>query len=1138
MKPIELTLQGLNSFRNRQRIDFEQLCADGIFGIFGPTGSGKSTILDAMTLALYGTVERASNHTQGILNQLEDQLSVSFTFELNGDTVERYRAERAYKRTKEGGLRMSSCRLFQIGPDGSRTVLADKERDVTGKIQEILGLTHDDFTRAVVLPQGKFSEFLKLRGIERRQMLQRIFHLEQYGDVLTLRLRNHAASVQQRLAVIAEKEAVLGDASSEHVRALREESIKIHHKLTETGKQLDLEEKRQEEIRNIFDLQNELAMKKRQLQTLIREKSAIEEEKKRLTKSDAAEKIIPYLETLEASEREQADSEQEMKNASARLEAARTAEQTEKKAFIQARKALETREPLLIEKKKVLIQGISVKKQFDQAKKDAETASEKIRVLSERVSRLNELSEEEARKRDRLTSMIRQLEQRLQEHTVTSALRQQVSQAQNAKKDVDSLRTQIDEKRIKWKMKEKDHQSLRMQADQQQTTLKRLTEKGKEWFAHCMHVYNRLSDLSSKIKILKNDFLAKKEEAVHEKDEAYRQTLAHNLAGGLQEGAPCPVCGALHHPAPAVAADSRKGPSDQMIQSWQDAANTLMQQDQDIRILLANLEQAVKTASALLPGMRTDSVQSEKLTGADQWPEERIRKDAPVETLMGETEASVRAGRQDVLEITERLDHLKTRVQTLLQEGAATASSLNFVEKEQKDIARSAEKLKEKMKQIQKNWPADWPSGDQLKQIADKIRESDSQSENIQNQLGSLRGKYNRTIDQLQDLQQQKAKQEAEWNGLKGTADARRHTAAQCKNELRSLGLAEDASIEEDLKATEVLIQKLKADQNACNESWQRALDLFHIEDKRMNGASDHLTRVRASRERAVKVWKEKVSSSEFTSREDVRTALMNERENKRITEKVARYEKETGAVSSSLLTLEQKLSGRSATKEQVEKAQEDCNLLKEKSQALSEQYGACVKELSDVEGKHDLFISLEKERKQRQKSADQLDKLQRVFRGNAFVSFIAKEQLQQVCYAASKRLGQLTRNRYALEVDDAGSFIVRDDGNGGLRRPVSSLSGGETFLTSLSLALSLSEQIQLRGKVPLQFFFLDEGFGTLDPDLLDTVVTALERLHMHRLSIGVISHVPEMRERLPRRLIVEPAQPSGKGSRVHMELL
>ena len=107
---------------------------------------------------------------------------------------------------------------------------------------------------------------------------------------------------------------------------------------------------------------------------------------------------------------------------------------------------------------------------------------------------------------------------------------------------------------------------------------------------------------------------------------------------------------------------------------------------------------------------------------------------------------------------------------------------------------------------------------------------------------------------------------------------------------------------------------------------------------------------------------------------------------------------------------------------------------------------------------------------------------------------------------------------------------------NGGVRRPVSTLSGGETFLTSLALALALSAQIQLRGQYPLQFFFLDEGFGTLDPELLETVITALERLHNDKLTVGIISHVPELRSRLPRKLIVRPAEEAGAGSQLEVE--
>ena len=129
-----------------------------------------------------------------------------------------------------------------------------------------------------------------------------------------------------------------------------------------------------------------------------------------------------------------------------------------------------------------------------------------------------------------------------------------------------------------------------------------------------------------------------------------------------------------------------------------------------------------------------------------------------------------------------------------------------------------------------------------------------------------------------------------------------------------------------------------------------------------------------------------------------------------------------------------------------------------------------------------------------------------------------------------------MTKYKYALELDVDAGFIIRDYANGGVHRMVSTLSGGETFLTSLSLALALSEQIQLKGQSPLEFFFLDEGFGTLDNNLLDTVMDSLERLSKKERVIGIISHVPELKSRIGRKLIVDPPSSQGEGSRVKIE--
>lgn len=164
--------------------------------------------------------------------------------------------------------------------------------------------------------------------------------------------------------------------------------------------------------------------------------------------------------------------------------------------------------------------------------------------------------------------------------------------------------------------------------------------------------------------------------------------------------------------------------------------------------------------------------------------------------------------------------------------------------------------------------------------------------------------------------------------------------------------------------------------------------------------------------------------------------------------------------------------------------------------------------------------ISDELSKKQIEK--DNIDSLEKVMRGNRFVEFLSKIYLKNIVVDASKRLDKITNGRYSLEIDSDYMFVVRDNYNGGLRRSADTLSGGETFLTSLSLALALSSQIQLKGSAPLEFFFLDEGFGTLDEELLDVVMESLENLKSSSLSIGVISHMEEMKNRIPVKLVVE----------------
>ncbi len=160
-------------------------------------------------------------------------------------------------------------------------------------------------------------------------------------------------------------------------------------------------------------------------------------------------------------------------------------------------------------------------------------------------------------------------------------------------------------------------------------------------------------------------------------------------------------------------------------------------------------------------------------------------------------------------------------------------------------------------------------------------------------------------------------------------------------------------------------------------------------------------------------------------------------------------------------------------------------------------------------------------------------EKLKKLFENNRFMEFAAEEYLQTVARNASGRLLGLTDGRYFLRYE--GGFFVGDNFNGGKLRAVSTLSGGETFLVSLSLALALSAEICAKSLRPIEFFFLDEGFGTLDARLVDTVMDSLEKLKSENFSIGIISHVEELKHRIDRKLSVKKATEK-RGSQIQTE--
>jgi len=439
---------------------------------------------------------------------------------------------------------------------------------------------------------------------------------------------------------------------------------------------------------------------------------------------------------------------------------------------------------------------------------------------------------------------------------------------------------------------------------------------------------------------------------------------------------------------------------------------------------------------------------------------------------------------------------------------------------------------------LQGRWAAELPgiAPEEAVALHQAMQERDARAEDIKERLNksvTFLEEKEQSVQSLQqklvELDKQLIQWQTEWQGNRKQLVEKEERLRQWVGEQRveELIAAAQSQLDGLRKAATDSARRFKESDNLKQESAKKDV----MARQALASASEHL-------EQAQSRWQQLLDQSPFDSEQAVLEAAIPAEEAERLAAEIQHHRERERELASQLRELEQKLGGAEVSEEQWLACAERLKLRRAEDEAALSAKARAERDLEDVQQRHVRWTELENKRVEVSHQGEQLSKLQAAFRGNAFVEYIAEEQLMQVSQAASQRLRFLTKQRYSLEVDSGGGFVICDDANGGVKRPVSTLSGGETFLTSLSLALALSAQIQLRGQYPLQFFFLDEGFGTLDPELLDTVITSLEKLHDDRLAVGVISHVPELRARLPRKLVVIPANEAGGGSRVVLESL
>lgn len=1135
MKPITLKLSGLQSYREQQEIDFEALCETGLFGIFGPTGSGKSTVLDAITLALYGKVERAYNGTQGIMNHSEDSLFVSFSFELlSAEGAQRYRVERRFKRTGDHTVSNAMSRFIEMRADGD-VVVADKLAEVTRCVEDYIGLKMDDFTRAVVLPQGKFAEFLSLKGSDRRQMLQRLFHLERYGDRLMQKLSQRVKETDNVLGKLYAEQTGLGEASAEALQTAIERLETAIQEAEQRRQELFDITARTEQWSKIREYQREQAELQQRLTQLQQHEAEVAHKEQQIEQALSAQNLLPLLDTWRTHEAKAIQEQQRVTTLQQDLQQAEIAVATAVEREQKAKQQLTEQEPQLMTRIEQLQQALQLQKECVALEQDQQQIHQQLENIQKQWEEASHQVQREQMLLDKARQRQEELNKQLKACEVRSQDRRELQEAQQQLSALNTARTRLQEQQTEYdgytQSAQQANQVWQQLIEQEATR----SEQEQQLQQHVFALYQEHQQLEHVLQQAHQSAEQLEEQYAQQSREAESNRLASLLAVELQEGQPCAVCGSTHHPQPAHDIE-HKGLTDH-----QSVADTTTKQTQALKQMKQNLQvvqQHVRGRqieldshmqewdwqikdSASLPASSDQAAPLSEQELQAQWLDVQAHNQN-LEQQTRELQQQLRQWRQNEREWSGR----KVTAQSEQQ------SSARLSEQSNTRLQAATQTLEQLLQQWQQTLPhlteqsarERFEALAQMDEQAEKIREGlDKSIPYIEEREQAIK----HGTEQINTLDKQRIQDQTRQEGNQRLLQEKKNRLTQW------IG---DQSAEQLLAETQQQQQQLRQQAEQTADLWRKALQQQQTATHQVELAVQSAQSLQQQVDQHAEKWQEALQASPFDNEQSVSQSRMAEDQIQLYRQQIQQHRDQQHELSVHLREVQNKLNGQSLSEEEWAKIQQQYTEARQADEMALEQRAKVTRDREDLQERHVRWRELEDKRVTLAQEAKHLSKLQASMRGNAFVEYIAEEQLMQVSLAASERLRFLTKQRYSLEVDSGGGFVICDNGNGGIRRPVSSLSGGETFLTSLSLALALSAQIQLRGQYPLQFFFLDEGFGTLDPELLDTVVTSLEKLHNDQLSVGIISHVPELRMRLPRKLVIVPAEQAGSGSKVVLE--
>ncbi len=1021
MIPQKLTLKGIYSYQQEQVVDFQKLTAAQLFGIFGPVGSGKSTILEAITFALYGETERLNNRDnrqQNMRNLKSDQMLIRFNFLAGEDFLQEY----CFEVTLDARKKSSNFKRVQKIKQNGRWFQKELHAE------EIIGLSYQNFRRTVIIPQGKFQEFLQLGPTERTRMLREIFNLQRFElsqNVKSLISKNEIskANIQGQLQQ-------LGEINSETI--------------VEKTKQLSTEKKTLKSLQLKFSRLNKEAIQMSKLRELV-EKITLQESKLAEMNARADDfkqreaRLTAYQECVaqfKSPLEKLADMETQIRQVNQELAEMKSRESTEKPRFEDLTHRFEKAQKEFVKRDR-----------WQQAADDLQVLrrvrklTESVKLTTSEITRVNETLAEQASEIDKKSQHQKELFEGIKQLKRDLPEPEKLYRLQNWYKELALMDEHV--RQQEKKIEESQQSLLDIQA---QKTARLMSESLSFWSAS-KKPEAPLPDLLRMLTAEIKQHQAHSEKLADGLHHLRVQAQLETFANELQPGAPCPLCGAKEHPAVMnVQNISKQLALQEAEKQTLDARIAILQ---DAQQFFQRLHDQQVTQEKLAISAETD-LQKSQQKRATHLKNFNWKGFDPQDSAAAET--AIENARQQRVQL-EKLENQKERqgqdIEEKRIEVEKLSKKLSQLEIQRTHAITERETLLKSLKQIQ---AADYANYDE---------------EQLESSAAEFLEKYHQTGKAYQQLEQE-------------------------KTELQNL-LARLAG---QIQTAE---QNLNIQQKAAKKIEQQ----LHTQ----------------------------ITSSVFEDINEVKQLLSLDLNTVTERREIANFYQEKHTAETQLAQLKNEAGNQKYDAAKHEQAQREFELLNEQLDRKTRQIGSLESELDAAKRGLELRLSLEKEKIRLENRGRNLEILRKMFSASGFVNFVSKIYLQNLCNAANERFRRLTRQQLQLELADDNNFIVRDFLNGGKTRSVKTLSGGQTFQASLCLALTLADNVRYLSKSEQNFFFLDEGFGTLDKESLHLVFETLKSLRKENRIIGVISHVEEMQDEIDVYLRIQ--NEKDKGSQI-----